>query len=624
MANDIPISADYTNREYYALKNDLIARVKAKLADQGKNWAGNDPADFGVTLLEAFAYVGDITNYYIDRVANETQLATATNRKNILNIASNYDYRPSGYRQSSLTISIANSATSAKVIPAGTQIQTSVVLTTGANTTASIYQTFSFLNSVTVPASGSTTAVVYHGRLASLEASNAANPLDSSDIAGEFVAYSDGTTSQTYSLLNTQVVDGSVIVYVKNGNSYTSWTEVTHLADYGPTDTVYSTYLDADNNFYIVFGDGISGAVPTIYEPIKVEYTIGGGLEGNISQNGVDGNARTWSKVLVPANSGVTLSDLSLITVSSASAATGGEDPETNDSIRKNAPTAYRTLKRAVTLADFKSLALSISGVGKAAAYSATPGSVVLYVAPYVSSQSSDYYPGFNSLNTLTTADWTTVQSDVTTYFSDKTQIGTSVSVLPPVYVNADIVLQYRNQSQFTDAQIINSLKNGLIYGFGFTNLDFDTVIYPEQVEAALSLIEGISSVKVLKMFRHGGTSARTTLSPAMGEYFVFVENNVSIYPFAALSGLGLSISGMPTFSATTYTYSLTTTSTTFTITPTVADSTSTVTVNGVTVTSGSASGSLSIPVGTTTFPVVVTSSDSTVTKTYSVKVTRS
>ena len=91
--NVFPVSVDYTSRDYYSLREALLERVRERVRERtrrdnvGKEWTGEDPADFGVALVEAFAYMGDMLSYYIDRVANESYLPTATQRQNILNIA---------------------------------------------------------------------------------------------------------------------------------------------------------------------------------------------------------------------------------------------------------------------------------------------------------------------------------------------------------------------------------------------------------------------------------------------------------------------------------------------------------------------------------------------------------
>jgi hypothetical protein len=620
MANNIPVSIDYTNRDYYSLRADLISRVQARLADAGKLWTATDAADFGVAFVEAMAYVGDVTNYYIDRMANESNLATATQRQSLLNIANSYGYVPSGYKSSIIDLTFSNATSTELVIPSGTQLTTNIVTTTATSQTV-VQLIFTLQEEVAVPANGSAVGTAIHGEEVSLRTANAANIADSNDIAGELLGYSNGNPNQKFTLSENRVSDGSVRVYVRNGDYYNYWSIVSHLADYGSTDAVVSLTADSDNNVSIVFGNGISGVIPTYGEPIKVTYIVGGGVEGNVT----DGQVFTISKV--PLSSGISLSSLSGITASNATAAYGGDDPESNDSIRTNAPEALRTLRRAVTLADFRSLGLAVDGVGKAAAHATTPTSVVLYAGPIVSDVSPDYYPGMDSTNSVTTTIWDALKTSVVEYFADKMQIGTTLTVVPPSYTDVELVIEYTKNPQYTDEQAIAAIKYGVVYGFGYNFLDFDGVIYPEDIEAALVSIPSARSVRVISLYRSGASVSRSTLAPADGEYFVFKTANLTVTPVAGLGDMSITIgdgSLSPAFSPSVFDYSVVTTSAAFTITPTVANSTSTVTVNGTSVTSGSASSSIPLVTGLNTIPVVVTSADSTVSRTYAVKVTKS
>ena len=47
-ASDIPIAISYTGRDYYSLREQLIARIQ----DRIPTWTASDPADFGVALVE--------------------------------------------------------------------------------------------------------------------------------------------------------------------------------------------------------------------------------------------------------------------------------------------------------------------------------------------------------------------------------------------------------------------------------------------------------------------------------------------------------------------------------------------------------------------------------------------
>jgi hypothetical protein len=625
--NEIPLSIDYTSRDFYSLKSDLIKRVQQRVNVDGKQWDGADPSDFGVVMIEAFAHVGDLVNYYIDRVANENFLLTATQRQSLLDLAATYGYEVSGYRQAETNASFTNPTDVDMLVPAGTQLTTSVV--TSVNMVEYTTElTFTVVEDVVVPASedgvvaGQAVGVLVHGEDISHRPENFANPDDPQDIAGELIGTSTGLANQTWILSSNQIVDGSIRIFVKNGDYYTEWRRTDHLADENSNAPVYEARFDENNYWTITFGDNIAGAIPTIYEPIKAVYYIGGGPEANIDAN------KVFVVSSIPQNSGVTGTDLVGLGVENIDKGVNGENPESNDSIRKQAPKAISTLNRAVTLKDYENLTLAISGVGKAGAYATSPNAISLYVGPIESDTSTNYYPGFNPANTAPTSGWYSLKEDVESGLEDKTQIGTTVSVLPPLYSPVVCEVQYSKYPQYDYAVLARQVKFALIYGLGYNFTEFKEVIYPSDLEARITAIEGIRNVKVLKLYREGASSALTTLSATQGELFVFNEDGVLPYIAAGLSNVVFAGSAgtlSPEFVSTTFTYTLTGhASNTITVTPTVPDSTSTIKVNGTTVASGSASGSISTPsAATTVITVVVTSADATLSNTYTISVVR-
>jgi hypothetical protein len=121
MTSDIVVPPiDYTSRDYASLINDLLNLVPSYLPE----WTDRSPGDFGIVLLELFAYVGDILNYYSDRIANEAFIGTAQQRQSVLNIANLLDYTPHGnVAATCLTqFSIQSPAPTPVLIPAHTQI----------------------------------------------------------------------------------------------------------------------------------------------------------------------------------------------------------------------------------------------------------------------------------------------------------------------------------------------------------------------------------------------------------------------------------------------------------------------------------------------------------------------
>lgn len=620
--NQIPLSIDYSSRDFYSLKDDLIARIQTRLSLAGKTWSATDPSDFGVAMVEAFAHVGDVTNYYIDRVANEGYLATATDRQSLLNIAEVYGYQVSGYQRSSVTLTFSNPDTTTSVlVPGGTQVVVDVV-SSGSNTQSVNRLTYTLDDDVSIPmaADGSTPGVAQgaasHGISVTTLPANAANLSDPIDFDAELLGQSNGLANQTFTLASNHVADGTVQIYVNNGNSYTLWRQVTHLADYGPTSPAYTLTTDSNNRVTVTFGDNVSGAVPSVGAAIKAVYVIGGGLEGNI-----EGGYR-FSPVLVPSGSGTVLSDLVSITIvnDSDEPAVGGEDPESNDSIRKNAPSALRSMDRAVTLDDFRSLAMKQAGVGKAQAYASSPNSILLCIAPYTSDNSTNYYPGYDATNTTIRPEWYTLRDSVSPDLATKVQIGTSVTYTPPIYIPVTITVEYVAEEGFNAAQIESAIRYAVVSGYGFNYVNFDEVIYPEQIEAALVQINGIRTVRVVELYRTGGTPDRTTLIPANRELFVFTDAETTAHPAGSLMLLTTSEGTLsPAFQSNVYSYRITglTTETSTDISASSWDD-SNVNIQGA-VTASGGSNTLALTPGVNTFTVLSYSADTTITRTYTI-----
>lgn len=509
--SDIPVSIDYTGRDYYSLRDDIIARIQARIAD----WTASDPADFGVAIAEAFAYVGDVISYYIDRIANEAFITTATQRDSLLALSNMYGYTPSGYRQASLTLQFSNADVRGVTVPAGTVVTANVtvgtsVYTLNYTTVADLYVPAA---SGSVP--GTATVIALEGESVTLVSPTATT-------YGELVGTSDGTPSQAFMLGETPVVDGSLTVYVQDGTVYSKWTQVQHLLDYGPADLVYSVFTDANYNVHVQFGDGVSGAIPVIYSEVRVLYTVGGGTLGNIATSLA--NTITY----VPGLSEAQITALqSTLTVTNTSVGLGGSDPESNEQIREAAPQALRALNRAVTLADFSSLAYNVTNVGKAQATASVWNSVTLYVAPARTAIDTDPAPGLDSLGNPTT-EFTALKSAVSTFLADKLLIGSSLTIQPPIYTDVVVSIQYVKYAQYTTTEVEADIKAAILSAFGYVNLSFEQTIYPQDIEAVVNTLSGVVTSKVQGLHTIP-TTGLNTLVGAPNEIFRFTEANLSV-----------------------------------------------------------------------------------------------
>lgn len=509
--SNIPVAIDYTGRDYYSLREALIARIQNRIPE----WTASDPADFGVALVEAFAYLGDVVSYYIDRTANESFIQTATQRNSILNIAQTFGYVPAGYRQATVDVTFTNNSTEDITIPAGTVIEADIAIE---DTVQPVYFTTNV--DATVPAildetPGIDTVSASEGRSVVIVAEN-------TNTYGELIGTSDGTPGMSFELGETPVVDGSIEVYVQDGDIYSKWTQVQHLTDYSPTDLVYSTFLDENDVVSVTFGDGVSGVIPTIYSEIRAKYIVGGGSVGN-----VNANTLTTLYYIPGLSEGETSAIQGAITVTNDASGLGGSNPESNDQIRIAAPAALRSGNRAVTLKDFADLALSVSGVGKANATASVWTSVTLYIAPSRTAIDTDPAPGLDDTDTPT-AEYDRLKANVLTFLENKTLIGTTVTVQPPTYVDAIVDIEYTKLAQYTTSEVELNIKTALFTGFGYLGVKFEDTIYPQDIEFVIQQAPGVKTVKVTALHEVAG-SGLTTLTGSAGEIFRFKEENLNL-----------------------------------------------------------------------------------------------
>jgi hypothetical protein len=590
MANEvevIPITVDYTNRDYYSIREAMIERVKDRLTTPGGEvrWAGTDANDFGIALIEAFSYMGDVMSYYIDRVANEMSLETANQRQSILNISKMFGYTPSGYQSATCTLTLQNTLEQAITLPLGTQFYGTY--DSGDSVIAVIFET---QEEVTISArvgvtNGTGTVSAAHGENIALRGN------EDYGVAGEDVGASNGSASQEFRLSENQVVEESVRVFVLRNTTYEEWTPVSRLIESNPSDTVFSTTIDANNFVSIIFGDGISGKIPPSESPIKVQYVIGGGTAGRVPAN------IGFTLYAIPGVSNITSIASSLIVANSA--AVGGSNPESSSAIRRNAPFALTALNRAVSLSDFANITLSATSVGKAQAFAETFTSVLVYVAPAAEDSAQDPYPLYDPAtyvadfdandvsDSLLALSWETLESAAVAELENKTQIGVTATVLPPTYTPVELTIRYTKVPNHLDADIISTMRSILDTKYGYTSSDFGATIYPEDIETWIRLAPGIKTATVTELYRRGDSPGRRVLVSENGEILRVLSASADI--------AGATSDAIPsditltdlttTFNPATFTYSPSSTtvaSTTVRVTNNTAAFSAIVTYNGV------------------------------------------
>ena len=415
---------DYSSRDYASVYADLLARIPVYLPE----WTSTSSSDFGQVLLQMYAYTADLLGYYEDRIAGEAFIQTATQAVSVLNLAAMLDYQPtlSTGAVATLAITISSSVIGPVIIPAGTQFSTQssptspgIVFTT--NTTLTI----AGANNATPSTTGFVVAT------------------QGIQVTGEPVATSNGSINQTYSLNYHPVSALSYHVFVDLGLGPHEWVYKQTLINSGPYDQVYTTFVDANGVFYVIFGDGVNGYVPTLGSPVTSNYQVSVGASGNVGA----------STIVVSVTAIIGLSS-----VVNPLSATGGADAESIRSIQVNAPASLKTLNRAVAVGDMQTLAIQVPGVQWASVEQLTYQLVNLYIAPF----------GGGSPSSV-------LQTAVLNYIYPLSMVNTTISIYPPTYVPINVTVRavvYNNYSNSaTKVEILKSFADLLAQsatGFGF------------------------------------------------------------------------------------------------------------------------------------------------------------
>ncbi len=86
-------SIDYRIGTFGSFRRAMIDAIASKQALA--EWTARDQTDYGIALIDMWAYLGDILTFYQERIANEAFLRTAVHRESVMRLAALLDYRPS-------------------------------------------------------------------------------------------------------------------------------------------------------------------------------------------------------------------------------------------------------------------------------------------------------------------------------------------------------------------------------------------------------------------------------------------------------------------------------------------------------------------------------------------------
>lgn len=402
---------DYLSRDYASLRASLLQYAQTVFPE----WQPASEGDFGVMLVELFAYMGDIVSYYTDRAQFENYLPTATQRESILNLAFMLGYIPNSGSPSRGTVSLTTVPGSAStVVPAGLPITTNRVEALDGPVT---FETEASVTLPVNPSAGPAPAPV------------TVNVVEGVTTQNLYLGPSTGLPGQVFPLPHAGVYGDTIRIYVEDLTgpimitpagggtpvAVREWTQVTRLLGQDQSSRVFESRISSTVT-NIFFGDDLSGDIPGTGLKVYATYRHGVGSLGNLAAGtlrliNTDGTAGMSAVRVAQDSTGAYLS----------STTTGGADEESNQSIRVNAPRAFRSQGRIVTKEDFKSAALAVPGVRTANVVIGSFTSVTVFITG----------PGGTApSNTLRTA--------VANSMLSKVLAGVTVTVSAPTFVPID------------------------------------------------------------------------------------------------------------------------------------------------------------------------------------------
>lgn len=479
MANNFQI--DYTSRDYASIKQDLINIINYRT---NNNWDLTNESDLGTILIEAFAYMGDMLSYYIDRAANETSVTTATLQSTLLAFADLYGYTPSGPTPAVVDVSFTNNGSSNIDIPTGTQVIAPIY----GNPYFEVY--FETLSSVIGVLPGQTVTIQsIEGKTVNTDRPDLIDPATNRALP-TILGTSTGRAYQEYILLDDNTVDGSLNVYVGQGVAFNPWNYVTSLLDHGPAETVFTTKRTTSGSTNVVFGDGVNGAIPPANATISAIYQVSVGSKGNIGPGAI------VETTFIPGNTDVEAR--MYLSPTNNSAAVGGGDADTLDQLRSKIQSAIMSKRRAITLEDYENLASLVPQVAKVNAASTVYSSVLLSMQPLNDGSAT---PGM--VGSSPTSVWTSVANLIQDDLSDKIPAGTTVTINPPSYVPLTISVNITVDSAYSNANIRLEVYKALLGSSGLFNFDnntFGRLITKSSIIGSLISIPGVTDVVPVTM----------------------------------------------------------------------------------------------------------------------------
>lgn len=385
-------------------------------------------------LLDIFAYNTYINSFYLNMVASEMFLDSATLRDSVVSHAKELNYVPRSYRSSEAKVSFSitpSTSLDALLIPKGTSFTTKI----GSNS-------YSF--------STDTSTVLIANSSGSFNA-NSLSIYEGSYYTDTFV-YSSSNTDQRFVISNPTADTRSIsVIVLENGgaNSY-SYTRATSFLDQVANSQIFFLQAAENSQYELIFGDDVIGRKPQNGSTIVVEYRVcNGELPNGAYTFAIDGPIQGQSNIS---------------SIATEQSARGGGVSESLQSIKYNAPRHYQNQDRAVTANDYENILLAnFPEIESVSAHGGEEANPPVYGKVFISAD-------VNTGDGISNAD----KQRFLTFLKGRTPIGLTPEIIDPDFLYVEVIAKVDYNSNVTTMLpgAIETLVHSTISNYNTTYLN--------------------------------------------------------------------------------------------------------------------------------------------------------
>ena len=327
---------NFSNLDFNQIKTTLKDYLRANSNFTDYDFEGSNLS----TILDVLAYNTYITSYNANMVANEVFIDSATLRENVVALSRNIGYIPRSKKAATATVSFFVDTSNITPTPSSLTLRRGPVASTSGSFGNQSF-IFSILEDITVPVFNNIATFedlrIYEGSL----------------LTNNFT-FSSNNLNQRFILPNSGIDTDLISVVVRNNEQSTisvKYSLQDSLFDIDGESKVFFLQEIEDERYELIFGDGFFGKKLEEGNFININYITSNGDSANgISQFNFAGRL-TYNRnsVEYTVTSGISLLTTGLI-------ASGGENIESVESIKKYAPRIYASQNRALTSNDYETL----------------------------------------------------------------------------------------------------------------------------------------------------------------------------------------------------------------------------------------------------------------------------